>query len=94
MDLLLVISTQSYVCETIYIILLGNIDYDTGPYVFTIPAGMTSVTFNVATIINDDNILEENEFFYLTIDSSSLPNDITTGTPLQVSVTITNDDCK
>ena len=55
---------------------------------------MTSVTFNVATIINDDNILEENEIFYLTIDSSSLPNDITAGTPLQVPVTIINDDSK
>ena len=75
-------------------LLLGNVDYDTGPYVFTIPAGMTSFTFNIATIINDDNILEENEIFYLTIDSSSLPNDITADTPLQVSVTIINDDCK
>ena len=54
---------------------------------------MTNIAFN-ATIISDDNVLEEDETFYLTIDSSSLPNDITTGSPLQVTVTIMDDDCK
>ena len=89
------INTQS-VCNTILLILLllptGN-DYDTEPHSFTIPAGMTSVVFN-ATIIRDDNLLEQDEIFYLTIDSSSLPNDITAGSPFQATVTIIDDDCK
>ena len=36
------------------------------------PAGKTSASFNVA--INDDNILEGNETFILTIAESSLKN--------------------
>ena len=72
---------------------IGNIDYDPGPYLFTIPAKMTSVLFD-ATMINNDNILEDNETFYLTINSSSLPNDFTAGNPFQVEVTIIDDDCK
>ena len=71
---------------------IGDIDYDTGPYVFTIFTGMTSIAVNI-TIFND-NILEENEMFYLTINSSSLPNDITAGNPFQATVAIENDDCK
>ena len=73
--------------------IIGNIDYDPGPYVFTILTGMTSIAFD-ATMISNDNILEDNEIFYLVINSSSLPNDITTGNPFQVAVTVTDDDCK
>lgn len=54
---------------------------------------MTSIAFD-ATMISNDNILEDNEIFYLVINSSSLPNDITTGNPFQVAVTVTDDDCK
>ena len=72
---------------------IGNVDYDPGPYLFTISAGMTSITFD-ATMVNNDNTLEDNENFYLTINSSSLPNDITAGNPFQVEVTIIDDDCK
>ena len=71
----------------------GNADYYTGPSFFTIPAGMTSTAFN-ATIISDDNILEESETFYLNVNSSSLPNDITAGNPFQATVTIMDDDSK
>ena len=71
---------------------IGGIDYETGPYVLTIFSGMTSIAVN-ATIIND-NILEENEIFYLTINSSSFPDDVTAGNPFQATVTILNDDCK
>ena len=67
-------------------------DYNTGPYVFTILSGMTSIAVNV-TIISD-NILEENEIFYLTVNSFSLPDDVTAGNPFQATVTILNDDCK
>ena len=44
-------------------------------------------------IINDD-ILEENENFMLTIDSSSPSTDVTIGSPNQAVVTIMNDDGK
>ena len=72
--------------------ILGDIDYANGPYNFTIFSGMTSIIVDVAII--SDNILEENENFYLTINSSSLPVDITAGNPFQAEITIINDDCK
>ena len=50
------------------------------------------VSFDV--LINDDNIVEGNEVFNLTIDVSSLPNDVTAGIPLQATVTVADDDCK
>ena len=53
---------------------------------------MTSVPFNVS--INDDDIFEGNEDFTLTIDPSSLPNDVTVGSPDQATVTIVDNDCK
>ena len=76
----------------VYNYCIGNVDYETEPYVFTIFPGMTSTAVNIT--IMSDNILEENEDFYLTINSSSLPNDITTGNPFQARITILNDDCK
>ena len=39
-------------------------------------------------------MLEEDEIFYLTVNSSSLPNDIVAGSPFQAIVTIIDDDCK
>ena len=71
---------------------IEDVDYDTGPYVFTIFPGMTSTAVNI--MIMSDNVLEENEIFYLTINSSSLPDDIITGNLFQATVTILNDDCK
>ena len=50
------------------------------------------VSFDV--LINDDNIVEGNEVFNLTIDVSSLPSDVTAGIPLQATVTVADDDCK
>ena len=46
-------------------------DYDSGPYTVTFPAGVTTATFNVP--INDDDILEGDKNFILTIDETSLP---------------------
>ena len=43
-------------------------DYTSGPYSVTFPAGVTSVPFSIS--INEENILEENENFTLTINSS------------------------
>ena len=64
-------------------------DYTSGPYTVTIPAGRITATFNVP--INDDNILEGNENFMLTINSS-LPNGVTRGTPSQATVIIMDND--
>ena len=64
-------------------------DYTSGPYTVTFPAGQTTATFDVP--INDDNILEDNENFILTIDPSSLPSNVTIGDPGQATVTIVDD---
>jgi len=53
---------------------------------------VTSVSFNV--LINDDNIFEGDENFTVTIDPSSLPDDLTRGNPGSATVTIVDDDCK
>ena len=66
----------------------GGVDYNSGPYNVTFPAGVTNVSFNV-TIIND-NVLENNEIFHLIIDSSSLPNGVAYGKINQVTVNILN----
>jgi len=67
-------------------------DYNSGPYPVTFPAGETSVTFDVP--ITDDDILEGIESFMLTIDQSSLPDDVNRGDPGKATVTIVDDDCK
>ena len=67
-------------------------DYDSGPYTVTIPAGQTTATFNVP--ITDDMILEGSENFMLTIDETSLPDDVTRGTPGEATVNIVDDDGK
>ena len=67
-------------------------DYDSGPYTVTVPAGSTTATFNVP--INDDNILEGGEDFMLIINETSLPTDVTRGTPGEATVTIVDDDRK
>ena len=66
-------------------------DYISGPYTVTFPAGVMSVPFNIP--INDDNILEDNENFTLTINSS-LPIGVMVGNLSQATVTIVDNDCK
>ena len=66
-------------------------DYTSGPYSVTFPAGVINVPFNIS--INDDNIFEENENFTLTINSS-LPTGVMVGNPGQATVTIVDNDCK
>lgn len=70
----------------------GGIDYDSGPHNVTFPAGVTNVTFNV--MINNDNILEENEIFTLSVTAVSLPSKVTNITSAQATVTIMDDDSK
>ena len=55
-----------------YAIIIGNEDYKHGPFNVTIPAGETSVLFNISII--DDNVFEGNESFSITIDSFFLPS--------------------
>ena len=68
----------------------GGVDYSFGPYPVIIPAGQTAAFLNV--IINDDNILEEDEKFNLTINSSSLPNNVVVGDRGQTTLTILDND--
>ena len=70
----------------------GGVDYDSGPFDITFPAGETLAIFNVS--INNDNIVEGNENFTLSINSSSLPHDVTVVNPVQTTVTIVDDDCE
>ena len=67
-------------------------DYGSGPYTVTFPAGTTTVPLDIP--INDDDIYEINENFTLTINSSSLPTGVTVGNPGQATVTIVDDDRK
>ena len=67
-------------------------DYTSGPYTVTFPAGQTIATFNIP--ITDDMMLEEDENFMLAIDETSLPDGVTRGTPGEATVNIVDDDRK
>ena len=68
-------------------------DYTSGPYTVTFPAGQTTATFDVP--INDDDIFEIDENFILTINPSLLPTRIiTVGNSGQAIVTIVDNDRK
>ena len=68
----------------------GGVDYDSGPYTVTIPAGDIRMPFNVP--INDDNILEEDEDFTLIIMRGSLPNGVTRDGAGQTIITLVDDE--
>ena len=70
----------------------GGIDYDSGPFDITFAAGETLAIFNVS--INDDSIVENIENFSLSINASSLPNNVTIINPVQTTVTIVDNDCE
>ena len=72
--------------------ILGGIDYNSGPYTVIIPANVEEVSFSI--LITNDNKKEENEIFHLVIDSSSLPDGVVVGTPSQAIVTIVDVTCK
>ena len=59
-------------------------------YTVTFSAGVNSSQLNI--LITDDNILEDNETFNLTINQSSLPDGVVVGDRSQVTVTIVDDD--
>ena len=68
----------------------GDKDYVSGPYFVKLTAGMTHFIFNV--LIIDDDKWEQNETFYLIIDESSLPCNVTVGNQHKSAVTILDDD--
>ena len=70
----------------------GGFDYISGPYSITIPAGDTSVSFDITII--DDGVVEDNETFSLTIAPESLPYLVSRGNPGVAMVTIVSDDGK
>ena len=75
------------------LLLIGrNDDYNSGPYNVTFLAGVTRVPFSVS--ITDDNVLEDNENFLLSIDFSVLPNNVTVDNISQATVTILDNDGK
>ena len=67
-------------------------DYSSGPYTVIFPARRTTATFVIP--ITDDDILEIDEKFILTIDEISLPTGVTSGTLSTTTVTIVDDDRK
>ena len=70
----------------------ANADYGSGPYNALIPAGSISVPLEIK--IKNDDILEADETFNLTINVSSLPGCINYVVPYQATVTIVDDDGK
>ena len=64
-------------------------DYNSGTFTVKFNAGITRAPFNVA--IKEDNILEGNESFNLTINPS-LPNKVNVTNPDQATVTIVDND--
>ena len=73
---------------TYWLLFVGGIDYDPGPYDVTIPAGATSALFNVS--ITTDSIVELDEEFELRIDETSLPVMVTSAEPTRV-ISVDND---
>ena len=67
-------------------------DYGSGPYMVNFNAGETRVSFNVSIL--DDDIPENDKTFILTIDYSSLPNNVYVGTLNETEITVVDDDSK
>ena len=76
------------------LILGNNVDYDSGPYTVIISAETNTAAFNVS--INDDDMLEMNETFELSIETTSLPEKVFSGAtsrfPSRTTVYILDDD--
>ena len=69
----------------------GGVDYISGPYNVTFPAGVTTVSFDV--LVTNDVIMEDNENFNLTIDPF-LPSGIHIVNLGEAKITILDDDGK
>ena len=73
-------------------VLGGGIDYSSGPYTATFVSGTTNTLFDVT--ISDNNVYRGNVYFNITINPSSLPNNVIVGDTGQVRVIIVDDDSK
>ena len=89
---MLCLEIHSNFVVTMYIKYLTGVDYGPGPYEIKFPAGHTTVGFNIS--ISDDDLLEDNETFNLTINPSSLPSEVSTSNPAQVTITVVDDEGK
>ena len=76
----------------IYFKFTGGVDYNSGPYTVTFPAGVTTASFNIS--ITDDNISEDNEDIQIAINDSSLPSRVSVSNPGQSTITIVNNHSK
>ena len=79
--------THYTVCSYYINYFTGGVDYNSGPYNILFPAAETSVMFSV--LIEDDDLLEDNETFNLTINP---PSEVSINNPAQVTVTIVDDE--
>jgi len=70
----------------------GGADYDSGLYTVTFPAGVTSVSFNVPII--DDEELEKREMCRIINVHLSFSKGSRCGITCKSRVIIINDDCK
>jgi len=83
---------HGYQSHVLVLVTSTDNDYSPGPYIFTIPSGNISISFNIS--ITDDNILETMEDFFLSIDPLSLPDGVTVGNEGNTTVVIVDNDCK
>ena len=72
-----------FIGYTFTINILGQ-DYSSGPYAVSFPIGFTNVSFDI--MINDDNIMEDDEMFNISI--ISITNGHIVGNPGVATVTI------
>ena len=70
----------------------GGLDYDYTQYNIIIPADVTSLQFTIS--INDDDLMEGNEYFSLLINTDALPLGVYRTDPYEALVTIIDDDSK
>ena len=67
-----------------------GVDYDSGPYSVTFPAGQTNASFEIP--INNDNIYKYSMVFNLTINHNALLDGVARGTPYEARVTIVDNE--
>ena len=79
---------MSRICVIKYYTTLGGIDYDSSPVNVTFPAGDTSYRAFFEISIYNDNLVEGNESFSLSIVNSSLPEGVNLGRPREAVITI------
>lgn len=64
----------------------GAVDYGSGPYMVTFPAGSTTSSFDIP--ITDDDVVEDDETIVLSIQTASLPSEVYLGRRSETTVYI------